>query len=97
MLKSSEIAGFAAVLAAAAIAGASAPAAAQANCQWYGTTALKQQQDNERMKCGLSGPSWHSYLKAHIVWCASMPPELWREQARKRDQDLSACASKAGK
>lgn len=73
------------------------PASAQANCQWYGTTALKQQQDNERLKCGFTGPSWHSDLKQHMAWCASAPPELWREQARKRDQDLAACAAKVQK
>lgn len=72
-------------------------AAAQANCQWYGTTALKQQQDNDRMKCGFTGPSWHSDLKMHTAWCASVPPELWREQARKRDLELASCASKAAR
>lgn len=93
MVKWSKLAALAAVLAAAG----PVPASAQANCQWYGTTALKQQQDNQRLKCGLTGPSWHSDLKAHVAWCASVPPELWREQARKRDQDLAACAAKAAK
>ncbi len=96
MLKSSKLAALAAVLAVAAACNP-APASAQANCQWYGTTALKQQQDNERMKCGLSGPSWHSDLKMHVAWCASVPPELWREQARQREQALAACAAKLAK
>ena len=72
----------------------SSPASAQSNCQWYATTALKQQQDNERMKCGFSGPSWSSDLRAHNAWCASVPPELWRSEAHKRDQELASCAAR---
>ena len=83
-----------AVLAAAAVALPPAPAVAQANCQWYGTTALKQQQDNERMKCGFAGPAWNSDLKAHMSWCASVAPDVWRQAAQKRDQDLAACMAK---
>lgn len=74
-----------------------ATALSQANCQWYGTTALKQQQDNERLKCGLTGSAWSSDLKAHMSWCASVAPDMWRQAARKRDQDLAACAAKARK
>lgn len=73
------------------------PARAQANCQWYATTALKQQQDNERLKCGFKGLAWHTDLKAHLSWCASVPPEAWRSEAKKREQELSACATKARK
>lgn len=69
-------------------------ASAQANCQWYGTTALKQQQENERLKCGFTGAAWSSDLKAHMSWCASVPPDAWKAQAVKRDQDLAACAAK---
>lgn len=68
--------------------------AQQANCQWYGTTALKQQQENEQLKCGLVGPAWNSDLRAHIAWCASVATDTWRQMARKRDQDLAACAMK---
>ena len=74
------------------------PAAhAQANCQWYGTTALKQQQENERLKCGLKGADWSSDLKAHMAWCASVAPDVWKKVAQKRDQDLAACATGAKK
>jgi len=71
---------------------ASADAFAQApDCQWYATTALKQQQDNDRRKCGFKGPEWSSDLKAHLAWCASVPPETWRATAQKRNQDLAKC------
>jgi len=90
----------AALLAAVGIGGlvfGSVAAGAQANCQWYGTTALKQQQENERLKCGFTGPAWSSDLKAHMTWCASVAPDAWKAQAQKRDQELAACAAKGKK
>ncbi len=72
----------------------SAPALAQANCDWYATTALKQQQENEKYKCGFSGPEWNSDKKAHMAWCASVTPDRWRESAQRREKDLQACAAK---
>jgi len=88
----------AALLAAAAI-GASillpaTGANAQANCQWYGATALKQQQENEKFGCGFKGSEWHSNLSAHMAWCASVPPDVWKRSAQARDRALSACAAK---
>jgi hypothetical protein len=72
-----------------------APAAlAQGNCQWYAATALKQQQENERLKCGFSGTEWHANMKAHLAWCAGVAPDLWKKAAQKRDQDLSACGAR---
>ena len=73
---------------------ASPVANAQASCDWYAKTALKQQQDNERMKCGFTGEAWNADLKAHGTWCQSVPPDTWKEQAKKRDQDLTTCAKK---
>lgn len=70
-------------------------APAQSNCQWYASTALRQQQQNEKLKCGLRGESWHSDLKAHLTWCAGVSPDLWKAQAQARDQQLAACAAKA--
>lgn len=69
-------------------------AAAQANCDWYARTALKQQQDNERLKCGFKGPEWNADLRAHLNWCTSVAPDVWREQAKKRDQQLATCAKR---
>ena len=73
---------------------ATAAVQAQANCDWYAKTALRQQQDNERMKCGFKGEAWAADLKAHAAWCSSVSPDAWKEQAKKRDQELSACAKK---
>ena len=69
-------------------------ASAQTNCQWYAATALRQQQENERLKCGFSGTEWSADMKAHLAWCAGVAPDLWKRAAQRRDQDLSACAAK---
>jgi hypothetical protein len=65
-------------------------AQAQANCDWYGKTALKQQQENEQRKCGFTGPNWTSDLKAHMTWCAANPDQF-RAEAQRRDQQLLTC------
>lgn len=74
---------------------ATVPVSAQSNCQWYAATALKQQQQNEKLKCGFTGPEWHSELPRHNAWCAQVPPDVWKASARKRDQMLADCAKKA--
>ncbi len=71
-----------------------AAANAQANCQWYATTALKQQQENDKLKCEFKGDAWSMDIKAHTTWCASVAPDVWKAAAQKRDQDLQACAAK---
>ena len=50
----------------------SAPASAQANCDWYAKTALEQQKINIDRKCGLKGLEWNSDRNAHMTWCASV-------------------------
>ncbi len=69
-------------------------AGAQSSCDWYAKTALKQQQDNERLNCGFKGTSWSRDFKAHMSWCAGVAPDEWKAEARKRDQQLAACARK---
>ncbi len=71
-----------------------ATANAQGNCQWYATTALKQQQENEKLKCGFKGDAWNTNLKTHLDWCATVAPDVWKAAAQKRDQELQACATK---
>jgi len=85
-----------AALVAGAVVAALLPAAAnaQANCQWYAATALKQQQENEKLKCGFTGDAWSSDLKSHMGWCSAVAPDVWKAAAQKRDQDLQACAKK---
>lgn len=72
----------------------SSNAHAQANCKWYGTTSLKQQQQNEKLKCGFSGPQWHNDLMGHINWCKGVSPDEWKKFAQDRDKMLAGCAAK---
>ena len=69
-------------------------AAAQAGCDWYAQTALKQQQENDRLKCGLTGAAWTNDLKAHQAWCGSVAPDQMKTEAQAREQQLQACAKK---
>jgi hypothetical protein len=64
-----------------------------ASCRWYADTALKQQQQNERRKCGFTGPAWNGDYRAHLAWCAQQPPETWRAAARERARLLAGCKS----
>ena len=67
---------------------------AQANCDLYGKLALGQQQQNEDLKCGFTGPAWSPDLKAHKDWCASVGPDEWKAELQNRQQQLDACKSK---
>lgn len=90
IFKTSAAIAFAALAAGAAL--LPATAMAQANCQWYATTALKQQQENEKLKCGFKGDAWSADMKAHLGWCSSVAPDVWKAAAQKRDQELQTCA-----
>jgi hypothetical protein len=85
------------ILAAAALAltlaGAPATANTQTNCDWYAKTALKQQQENEQRRCGFTGNSWSSDLKAHMTWCLTNP-DRWKSEAQHRDQQLAVACRK---
>jgi hypothetical protein len=68
-----------------------ATASAQANCDWYAKTSLQQQQENEQKKCGFTGPAWSTDLRAHMTWCTTANPDLWKAEAQKRQQMLAGC------
>jgi hypothetical protein len=70
------------------------PAAAQANCDWYAQTALKQQQENERLQCGFTGPAWTSDLQGHQAWCGNVAPDQMKSEAQAREAQIKACAEK---
>lgn len=73
------------------------PGQALANCDWYAQTALKQQQQNEQLKCGFTGPAWTRDLKAHLTWCGGVSPDNMKAEAQAREQQLQACAAKQKK
>ncbi len=71
-----------------------AAAQAQSNCNWYAATALKQQQENERLKCGFSGVAWHADLGRHLTWCKGVSPDQWKSAAQERAAMLTECAKR---
>lgn len=80
------------IAAAASIASLPGVVHAQSSCKWYSATALKQQQENERLKCGFTGAAWHSNVPEHLNWCASVAPAVMKESAQQRDKMLADCA-----
>jgi hypothetical protein len=85
----------AAVLATAAVApSALAQAPAQGNCEWYANLALQQQKINLDRACGFTGPAWSTNRSAHLNWCATVAPDIWKNQAKQRDQMLAKCTAK---
>ena len=83
----------AAALAAAAPISA-ALAQGQGNCEWYANLALQQQKINLDRACGFTGPAWSTNRSAHLSWCATVAPDVWKDQAKQRDQLLAKCPSK---
>ena len=73
---------------------AATEAAAQANCEWYAKTAVRQQQINEDKKCGFKGDAWHKDLGAHLKWCAGVAPDFWKSEAQSRNTQLEACGKR---
>jgi hypothetical protein len=61
------------------------------DCNWYAATALSQQQQNERGKCGFRGPEWSSDRQAHLTWCAGQAPDRWKKEAQRRERLLADC------
>jgi hypothetical protein len=74
-----------------ALADPSAALAQTANCAWYADIALKQQQQNELKRCGFEGPEWSMSRLAHLAWCTTQPPDIWKALAQKRRQMLADC------
>lgn len=70
-------------------------ASAQTSCKWYAAMSLKQQKENERLKCGFQGPAWNADLKAHMSWCNTVAPAEWKKSAQERDKQLNQCAKQA--
>ncbi len=83
--------GLAAGVLSSGVMGYTTQAQAQENCQKYAFLALKQARDNERRKCGNTGPRWSVDLKAHESWCVSVAPQQWKAELRQRAEMLEKC------
>ncbi len=69
-------------------------ASADANCDWYAKTALRQAQENQQKRCGFAGPAWTSSFQDHMKWCATAGFDLLKSETQKRDQQLAGCKVK---
>lgn len=97
MLKCLSLAVRAAGAAASVLVLSAVSAHADGNCDWYAQTALKQQQQNDKLKCGFTGPAWTTDLKAHLAWCGGVAPDKAKSEAQAREQQVQACAAKGKK
>ena len=88
MVRTVALTALAAIVAASAVVPV---ASAQANCDNYGYLALKQARENEKRKCGNSGPRWTTKLAAHVYWCKSVGPVQWKAELRAREKALHNC------
>lgn len=70
---------------------ASSADALSSSCEWYATTSLKQQQRNERGRCGFTGSEWQGSLREHEQFCESSDPDVWKAAARAREEQLRTC------
>ena len=76
-----------------ALAGHGAPGAlAQQNCEAYARSAVSQNGENVRNKCGFGGPRWHANYGLHLAWCLTQAPSSVQAESRHRQQDLGKCA-----
>lgn len=66
---------------------------ASANCANYAKLSLQQLQENQRRRCGKSGPEWKADMKALLAWCGSKSPSDVQAMLNKRKEALSKCAS----
>ena len=83
--------GAAILMTAGIVAGISGAVRAADNCHLYAISAAKQALENKKNSCGMKGDEWSIDVKAHIAWCRSVSPEVWRELATKRQKALESC------
>ena len=66
-------------------------ALAQQNCEAYARSAVSQNSENIRNKCGYGGPRWHANYGLHLGWCLTQSPPIVQAESRRRQQDLGKC------
>ena len=81
-------------IAAAGLIAVASGASADASCDWYAKTALKQAQENQQKGCGFTGAAWTASFSEHSKWCSTAGLDLLKAETQKRDQQLAGCKSK---
>ena len=72
---------------------AAAPANAQSRderCRDYARDAADQADQNQRNRCGYSGPRWSDDRTGHFAWCMLFPRQA-EDENRARADDLRRC------
>ena len=72
-------------------------AADSAACAVYAYSAVAQNSENRRLKCGGSGGRWDSDHKRHYNWCRNATAATIDSETLVRGQKLKACRKKKNK
>ncbi len=64
-------------------------------CQQYASTAVSQNQENLRRKCGYTGARWTSDYQGHFRWCMAAPLDTASSETMARTDALNKCKPQA--
>lgn len=68
-----------------------ASADADDRCGHYSRRARIQQDENQRLGCGYSGPRWTGDHRSHYEWCKKVPQSQADRETAERERMLSQC------
>lgn len=63
----------------------------QTRCNRYANTAVSQNTENIRLRCGFTGPRWQSNYNNHYNWCLNVSKSYADEETRLRIEALRKC------
>lgn len=73
-----------------------AQAGKRAKCVRYAQTAVDQQRQNSRNRCGLAGFEWHLNEPAHFGWCLTVGKRARKNGTKFRRRALNRCVGNQG-
>ena len=65
----------------------------RAFCEQYTRTAIGQNEDNLRRRCGFTGDRWHASTDIHFNWCMAVDRAAANGETRFRADALAKCAA----
>jgi hypothetical protein len=63
----------------------------RSSCDDYARTAVSQNEQNLRRRCGFAGSRWSSDYNAHYRWCTTVPWESADLETEAREDELRRC------
>ena len=57
----------------------------------YANTAVRQERENRRLRCGYGGTGWHADYYDHLRWARSSSYARAEQEIRRRGSDLELC------